>query len=251
MTLSMTKVLSILLLLIMLQANAQIVQTETFLLEKDIVRLELSEYGKSAGKIVYLNLHENETTSVLAAKDYLASRNGHLIVVKQSGNRNLSFTQKGMKLQFDPNRMFTKAGRISTLKLLNKKYFDAAEETVEEFSDKIISRIRNAKLVVALHNNTNGKPLSAASYKNRYLNPSMDPDDFILTTEKSIYDQLKAKKINTVWETTSTSVDDGSLAYYCSKKNIPYVNVEAQHGHRSQQLKMLNALTSIINQYTD
>ncbi len=246
----MSKLIFTLLLLFVLNAKAQNAETETYFLEKTAVRLQLSKYGNDAEKVVFLNLHENEITSVLAAKDYLATRNGHLIAVKQSGNRNLNFVLRGTKFQFDPNRMFTKSGRISTLKLLNKKYIDAAEETVEEFSDKIISRIRNAKLVVALHNNTNGKPLSANSYKNRYLNPSMDPDDFILTTEKSIYDQLKAKKINTVWETTSTSVDDGSLAYYCSKKNIPYVNVEAQHGHRSQQLKLLNALTSIINQYT-
>jgi len=248
---NMKKVLLILLLIIVLHVNAQIVKTESLLLEKTSVSLQLSEYGKSSGQIVYLNLHENETTSVLAAKDYLSTRNGQLIVVKQKGNRNLHFTQKGTVFQFDPNRMFTKAGRVSTLKLLNKKFISAAEETVEEFSDKIIARIRNAKLVIALHNNTNGQPLSAASYRNRYLNPSMDPDDFILTTQKSIYEQLKAKKINTVWETTSTSIDDGSLAYYCSKKNIPYVNVEAQHGHRSQQLKLLNALTSIINNYTD
>lgn len=247
----MSKVSFILLLFNVLQVNAQIIKTESFLLEKTPVQLQLLDYGKNQGNVIYLNLHENETTSVLAAKDYLATRNGRLIVVKQKGNRNLSFIQKGIRFQFDPNRMFTKNGRIATVKLLNKKYIQSAEETVEEFSDKIISRIRNAKLVVALHNNTNGKPLSAASYKNRYLNPSMDPDDFILTTEKSIYDQLKAKKINTVWETTSTSVDDGSLAYYCSKKNIPYVNVEAQHGHRSQQLKLLNALTSIINNYAD
>ncbi len=246
----MHKIILTTLLLLVLQAKAQNTRTETYLLEKTSVSLQLTEYGKEPQKVIYLNLHENETTSVLAAKDYLSTKNGYLIAVKQSGNRNLTFTQKGMKFQFDPNRMFTKPGRISTLKLLNKKYLDAAEETVEEFSDKIISRIRNARLVVALHNNTNGKPLSANSYKNRYINPAMDADDFILTTEKSIYEQLKAKKINTVWETTSTSIDDGSLAYYCSQKNIPYVNVEAQHGHRSQQLKLLNALTSIINQYT-
>src|SRR5687768_7782479 len=137
----MKKVLLILLLLIVLQVNAQIVKTESLLLEKTPVQLQLSDYGPNPGKVVYLNLHENEMTSVLAAKDYLATRNGHLIVVKQKGNRNLSFTQKGFTFQFDPNRMFTKAGRISTLKLLNKKYINAAEETVEEFSDKIISRI--------------------------------------------------------------------------------------------------------------
>jgi hypothetical protein len=33
--------------------------------------------------------------------------------------------------------------------------------------------------------------------------------------------------------------DDGSLSVYCGKLGIPYVNVEAQHGHLVRQLKML------------
>ncbi len=229
---------------------AQETKTETYLLAETAVRLQLVKYGSDPEKSVFLNLHENESTSVLAAKEYLSGRNGYFIAVQQNGNRNISFHLKGTTFQFDPNRMFTKTGRITNLKLLNKKYTARAEETVEEFSDKIISRIRNARIVIAVHNNTNGKPLSATSYRNRYLNPAMDTDDFVLTTEKKIFDRLKAKKINTVWETTATSLDDGSLAYYCSQKKIPYINVEAQAGHKSEQVRMLKALTDIISNYT-
>ena len=225
--------------------------TETVWLERTAVRLQLVKYGTGGEDALFLNLHENESTSVIAAKDYLKNRNGYFMAIKHNGNRNLSFVLKGTRYQFDPNRMFTKEGRIANLKLLNKKYTNAAEETVEEFSDKIISKVKDAKIVIALHNNTNGKPLSVNSYEHRYVNPSMDTDDFVLTTEKAIFEKLKAKKINTVWETTSSSSDDGSLAYYCSKKNIPYINVEAQAGHRWQQLKMLNALTDIITNYTE
>ena len=234
----------------LLPAFGQQVKTEIHSLEGSKVKLQLEQYGTKADKAVFINVHENESTSTSAVRQYLKNRNGYFIAIKQNGKRNLGFKLKGVRFQFDPNRMFTKAGRIANLKLLNKKYIDAAEETVEEFSDKIISKIRSAKIVVAVHNNTNNAPLTVNSYKNNYRNASMDVDDFVLTTSKVIFDRLKAKKINAVWETTSTSVDDGSLAYYCSQKNIPYINVEAQQGHKSEQLRMLNAITDIVNAYS-
>lgn len=224
-------------------------KTETHWLEKTAVRIQLTQYGNDGHKALYVNLHENESTSIAAVREYLASRNGHFVALKQNGLRNISFVYRGTKFQFDPNRMFTKDGRIASLKLLNKRYVSKTEEIVEEFSDKIIARVKQAKIVVALHNNTNGRPLTVKNYQNRYVNPGMDTDDFVITTEKAIFERLKAKKINVAWETTATSVDDGSLAYFCSKKNIPYVNVEAQSGHKTQQLRMLNALTDIINGY--
>lgn len=237
-------------MLLGLQVAAADASMETHWMEKTPVRLQLVKYGERPERVVFLNVHENEYTSIQAAGEYLETRDGYFIAVKQNGNRNLSFDIKGSKVQFDPNRMFTKTGRIANLRLLNRKFIPAAEEEVEEFSDKIISRVKNARIVVALHNNTNGKPLSVNSYRTRYLNPDMDPDDFVLTTEKAIFEQVKAKKINAVLETTASSPDDGSLAYFCSKKGIPYINVEAQVGHKSEQLRMLKALNSIINQYT-
>ncbi|HEX6915928.1 MAG TPA: hypothetical protein VF145_11840 [Chitinophagaceae bacterium] len=224
---------------------------ETHMLEETPVQIRLVTYGSNPESLVFLNLHENERTSVEAAKDFLESRSGTFVSVQQNGNRNIAFTLKNTAYVFDPNRMFTKTGRIRNLKMLNKNYSSAAEETVEEFSDKLISKFRQASLVVALHNNTNGKPLSVHSYRVKYVVPGMDPDDFVLTTEKSIFERLKAKRVNAVLETTGTSIDDGSLAYYCSKKNLPYINVEAQAGHQAEQLKMLKALDDIIELYAE
>src|SRR5687767_9909565 len=133
---------------------AQRTEIEIFWLQKTPVKLELTKYGSNSEKILFLNVHENESTSVSAAKDYLKTRNAYFMMIKHNGNRNLSFVLKGVKYQFDPNRMFTKAGRIANLKLLNGKYTNAAEETIEEFSDKIIKRVKDARIVIALHNNT-------------------------------------------------------------------------------------------------
>ena len=247
----MNRFMLILVILFALPLLALESKTETHWLEKTAVKIELTQYGSDGHMALYVNLHENESTSIAAVKDYLANRNGHFVALKQNGTRNISFVYRGTRYQFDPNRMFTRDGRIASLRLLNKNYVSKTEEIVEEFSDKIISRVKNAKIVVALHNNTNGRPLTVKNYQNRYVNPKMDTDDFIITTEKAIFDRLKAKNINVAWETTATSIDDGSLAYFCSKKDIPYVNVEAQSGHKTQQLRMLNALTDIINGYVN
>jgi hypothetical protein len=126
----------------------------------------------------------------------------------------------------------------------------SAEKVVGAFADSLMQDLKDARIIIAMHNNTDGKPLSVKSFKDRYVNPAMDTDDFILTTEKKIYDQLKKKKINAVLQTQETSSDDGSLAIYCSKKKIPYINIEAQEGHKVQQVQMLNALTDVIQQYT-
>lgn len=237
-------------LLFFIPLFAQESDTETYWLGKTAVKINVSKYGTAGTDILFLNLHENETTSITVVKEYLTDKNGVFVSVKQNGKRNLEFYLKKTKYKFDPNRMFTKDGRIANLKLLNKKYSSKAEEKVEEFSDKIIRRVKDAKLVIALHNNTNGKPLSVNSYEKKYVNPEMDTDDFVLTTDDEIFKQLKEKKINTVLETTSTSKDDGSLAYFCSKKGIAYINVEAQLGHSSEQMRMLNALTDIIANYS-
>lgn len=247
----MKQLLIIIALICFLPLLAQETVTTTYYLGQSQVNIQLVKYGKKESGIVFVNLHENESTGIAATQQYLQKRNGYFISINQNRERYISFEYDGKNYRFDPNRMFTKTGRIADLKLLNKQYTDDAEEIVEEFSNKIIAHIKNAKIVIAVHNNIDGKPLSVNSYRNRYVNRKMDADDFILTTEESIFRKLKAKKINTVLETTSTSTDDGSLSWYCSQKNIPYINVEAQAGHRSEQLRMLNALTSIITNYTN
>ncbi|MCE3282568.1 MAG: hypothetical protein K0Q66_1305 [Chitinophagaceae bacterium] len=232
---------------------SQETKTDTLWIESTPVEIRQSNYGTNAGDIVFLNVHENESTSVKAAEQYLEGKEGKLLRVHQSGKRFLSFRLKTTTFQFDPNRIFSEKGREATLKGNNKTYLPVVEKKVEEFAEQLLSNISDAKVIVALHNNTDGGPLTIKTFpvKHRYVNPAMDADDFVLTTEKSIFDQLKKKKINVVLETSANTVDDGSLSIYCSKKKIPYINIEAQQGHQSQQVKMMNALSDILKQYTN
>lgn len=223
--------------------------------KKDIkignTRVEIHRTNFGNSRAVFINVHSNETTSVEATREYLQDRNGIFVELKHDTTRLIKFEWKGKLLQFDPNRMFTEKGRIANLRILNGKIPSGTEDEVEDFAQEVTNKIKKAAIIIAVHNNTEGKPLSVNSFKEKYVNKSMDADDFILTTEKKIFDQLKKKKINAVLQTVKTSTDDGSLAIYCSKKKIPYINIEAQEGHKAEQLQMLNALTEIINQYTN
>jgi hypothetical protein len=224
------------------------VTTDTLWLANTPVQVQKTSFGNQH-KIIFLNVHANETTSVDATNEYLSDKNGLLIQLKHDTTRLITFYLVNRLIQFDPNRMFTHKGRMANLKLLNRNLPLTAEKVIGGFADSLMNDLSQANIIIAMHNNTDGKPLSVKSFKERYVNPAMDTDDFILTTEKNIYDQLKKKKINAVLQTQKTSSDDGSLAIYCSKKKIPYINIEAQEGHKDQQVQMLDALTDIIKQY--
>jgi hypothetical protein len=243
------KKLVIVLLLQWCRVGAQEVQVDTIWMNETMVQLTSTFYG-TAQKAVFINLHANETTSIEAAQLYLAEKEGLLLELLHDTTRLVHFWSNGKDVQFDPNRIFTKRGRQSNLKMLNGRFTVAAEKNVGALADKIIRKLKGAKVIIAMHNNTDGQPLSVTSFRQKYVNPGMDADDFILTTELKIFNQLKKKKINAVLQTHKTSTDDGSLAIYCSKKKIPYINIEAQQGHTEEQLNMLNALTGIIQQYT-
>jgi hypothetical protein len=76
----------------------------------------------------------------------------------------------------------------------------------------------------------------------------MNPHDFILTTDRPIFHYLKRRKFNVVLQ-HHDPVDDGSLSVYAARKKIPYINIEALHGHLDEQIKMLEALKDIIFRY--
>src|SRR5690606_2892045 len=106
----------------------------------------------------------------------------------------------------------------------------------------IISQLEKHNAVIALHNNSNNS-FSIHDYKNKrkneaseyFVNTSMDPDDFIFTTNASIYNKLKQQKINAVLQHPNVN-DDGSLSVYFAQQNRPYVNIETQHGHLEEQI---------------
>ena len=106
----------------------------------------------------------------------------------------------------------------------------------------------NASAVIALHNNTDQR-YAATSYLSGAelaqdaahvsLEAGVDPDDFFFVTQQGLFEALKAAKFNVVLQDNRTVTDDGSLSVYCGQQGIPYVNVEAEHGHLEAQVKML------------
>lgn len=211
--------------------------------------------------ILYINLHSNEITSVKAAEQYLTETGGRLINIDNCGERLISFTHNSKDFTFDPNRIYSLAGINSTIRLFSHHYNIHAAKEVLKFANHLRKNyIDSSKLIIALHNNRDSS-LSVITYKKEYainehlgkvfINPAMDSDDFMITTDTIFFNRIKEKNINVIWENVKAIKDDGSLSIYAARHNIPYINVEAQHEHSEEQLYMLKALDDIIKAYRE
>src|SRR5690606_22193860 len=113
-------------------------------------------------------------------------------------------------------------------------YHDQAAKELKSFANVILNQLQPHDVVIALHNNYNNS-FSIHDYKNKrkseaseyFVNASMDPDDFIFTTDASIFNKSKQQNINAVLQHKNVK-NDGSLSVYFAKQNKPYVNVETQ-----------------------
>lgn len=221
------------------------------------IKKEIFSFPKNG--IYFINLHSNETTSMEATVEYLTGDAGCFMHLLHGEVRYVQFYLDSILYKIDPNRIFTPLGRKETLKK-NASYSIRAEQETARFADTILAMMQQPKLIIAMHNNTN-KGFSIESYTkgkaeapnaaNVYINKMMDPDDFVYTTEPKVFNYLKTKKINVVLQKTKGFIDDGSLSVYCGNKKIPYINIEAEEGHKEQQLQMLHALTGTIAYYEE
>lgn len=203
----------------------------------------------SSPPIQFVQLHHNELTADEATRtvseemgiDYLQIRNGE--------KRLIEFLLNGEQYRFDPNRMFSKTGIAKSMKL-HGRYSEDGLAAVSLFSDFVLTQFDRKKTIVAVHNNTDGDFTVASYQKNKkglvHQNVLHDPDDFFITTDSLLFTKLKEKDFNVVLEYSHLLNDDGSLSIYCSRNEIAYVNVEAEHGHKEQQEKMLRTLIEIL-----
>lgn len=210
--------------------------------------IDLSISG-SSGHYVYIHLHENEGTALLAAKKFLNQHPGKLITVSHHGGRNIRFTLNGQSYQFDPNRIFTSNGLHRTLRAHSANVSPAAITVVTDFANAITTML-GSQPIISLHNNANesiksylahGK-FSRDAERVAYF-PNQNPHNFFLVTEANKFNQLKEKGYNVVLQDNRNMTDDGSLSVYAAKHGISYVNVEAAYGALMAQINMLNALS--------
>jgi hypothetical protein len=205
---------------------------------------------------VFINLHEDENTSVKAGKKFLKRHPGTMYSLEHGRTRRIYFQIQGSTYHFDPNRMFTEEGIRRTLKGPEDHIMEA-RVMVLDFGKYVFQQLKIDQLdkIIALHNNGADEYslrsyMPAGQYKNEaaavHQNLTIDHDDFYFTTDSVIYEQLKARNWNVILQNNQSADDDGSLSVYLKDANVSYVNVEAQHKHKRVQLQMYLVLDSLF-----
>ena len=214
--------------------------------------VRLLAHRSQAPGLLYVNVHENETTSIEAARRTVERRGGQLYWLGADGRRVISFRLRDRTYRFDPNRMFSHAGVEKSLRLYGASSPEAIAE-IRRFASAWIDRVAllTRALVVAVHNSTRGG-FSVSSYQAGgseeheasavSIGRPRDPDDFFLVTDSPLYEHLRARGHNVVLQAPRGLRDNGSLSVWATANGVHYVNVEAQFGHLEQQVAMLAEL---------
>jgi hypothetical protein len=208
--------------------------------------------------LTFLVLHDDENTAVEAGIEVIRRHGGRLIEVRAAGERNVRFEQGGRTYAFDPNRVFTVAGARETLRRQSPSGSSAAAlDAVRRFAREVVDLGFDsaAPAVVTLHNNTDGA-YSANSYAlggefatdatAMHVPLDGEPDDFFFVTDSTAYSALHDRGFSVVLQNNATVTDDGSLSVWAGRRGLPYVNVEAEHGHLEQQIEMIEAVVEVL-----
>ena len=216
----------------------------------DTTFIAVKEQRYSTGiPIQFILLHNNEKTAAAVTQTAAEMFGIDFLQIINGENRLIEFVSGKMRYRFDPNRIFSDDGIIATLQL-HSQYTESAFQQVSQFRDSILGLLASQKTIVSVHNNTNGafSPLNFQKSKTGLVhqNPAYDIDDFIITTDSTLFEKIKMRGFNVVLEFSNQLTDDGSLSIYCSRLGIPYINIEAEHGHEKVQAAMLQAVIEIL-----
>ena len=221
-----------------------------------IISLKVVQYGDVLNNCC-INLHDDETTAVKAARTVLEQKGGLLIKIENNAQRMISFPFKGVTYSFDPNRIFSKKGIGLTLKAKGKINPLAIAE-VEKFATLLLQLIPDsATCIIALHNNSDGD-FSVKTYqaggtrqldaKQVYADNWQDVDDIALTTDETLFNQMSAFGYNSILQDNIKVKKDGSLSVYYGELNRRYINIETQHGKTVQYKEMLEKLIYFLEE---
>ncbi|WP_432708680.1 hypothetical protein [Pedobacter sp.] len=217
--------------------------------------ISLVKYTFREPNINFLCIHDDEDTGVKAAFEYIKFSGGSIIDCQYGGARNFLFYYNEEEFQTDPNSIYSNTGIIKGL----EKYGRADREVVKnlkELSNTILKKYseKDPAYFFTLHNNADGG-FGISSYLQGYelesyadslhINFQMDNDDLVIVTDLALFNRLKLDNINVVLQSVDAP-DDGTLSVYSMKKNIPYINVEVQHGHFDENLRLIKIATKAL-----
>lgn len=231
--------------------------SDTTTIAMNDLTVNLVRYTYRTPKIQFLAIHDDEDTGVKAAFEYIRFSGGRIIDCQYGGIRNFKLNNRGERFQTDPNSIYTKKG----IPIGIQKYGPVDDDIAKhlERTAKAILKLYNPEkrgYIFTLHNNTDGD-FGIASYLKGYelentadslhINFSMDPDDLVFVTDPKLFSGLKKENVNVVLQ-SEKAPDDGSLSIYAMINKIPYINVEVQHGHVGENLRLIEIAIKVLFQ---
>ncbi|HTS62378.1 MAG TPA: hypothetical protein VMH28_10150 [Candidatus Acidoferrales bacterium] len=193
----------------------------------------------------YVLIHGNEESAREVLVRHMQTHDGIAYVI-ESHTRNVP---AGI-LQFDPNRVFSRAGAEANIARLNP---NAAPEAVQHAlhlldggREKLIRALTPPRggLTVALHNNSQGYSVAdevPISDQTSLREPG-NPHAFFLCTDPQDFEVLKTSPYNVVLQQHAPKTDDGSLSRIAAARGFRYVNLEVGIGHPERQREMISWL---------
>lgn len=231
--------------------------TDTTSISLGDLEVKLVKYSYEVPNVSFLAIHDNEDTGVKAAFQFIEWNGGTIVDSQYDGARNFKFVNEEETFETDPNSIYTRTGVKAGL----QKYGIWDDNVVDMLSDagKTILKTYDPKktgYIFTLHNNADGG-FGITSYLPGYdledtadsvnINFEMDPDDMVLVTEIPVFNLLKKANVNVILQAQSAS-DDGSLSIYAMQQHIPYINVEVQHGHIEENLRLIELCSAALAQ---
>lgn len=228
-------------------------------LEIGETQVSLWRHGRRNARRLFVNLHQNERTSLEAGRLLLGERSFRLYHFETGGNRRIRFELHSTAFEFDPNRIFSRTGVECTLSRHNGAVPPAAVTALCRFAGAYTRAlaIEQARAVVALHNTCDdynvlaflpGGNQAAVAAEVHIENPR-HLHDFFYVSERAAFEALGARGSNVVLQAPPDRLDndDGSLSIYCARRHVPYINVEAHPDDVEKQVTMLRELWEILD----
>ena len=222
------------------------------------LNINLVKYQYKPNGVKFLVVHDNEDTGVKAGFEYIRWSGGTLIDSQYGGVRDYTFTFMDDPYRIDPNAIYTEIGVNTRLKEdqnssneVEKSILDAGKKILDFYDPK------STGYILTLHNNGDGG-FGISSYLPGYdlastadsvfINFEMDGDDLIFVTEPRLFSSFKKANVNVILQ-SKFAENDGSLSVYAMQNNIPYINVEVQHGHFDENLRLIELSVAILKEF--
>ncbi|WP_145859034.1 hypothetical protein [Pedobacter suwonensis] len=220
--------------------------------------ITLVKYSYKPNGVKFLVVHDNEDTGVKAGFDYIRWYGGELIDSQYGAVRDYYFTYMDDQYRIDPNAIYTEVGVNTRLKK-NQFSSNEVEKAILSTGKQIVDFYdpKTTGYFLTLHNNADGG-FGISSYlpgydlsstaDSVYINFQMDGDDLIYVTEARLFSSLKKANVNVILQ-SKFATNDGSLSVYAMQNNIPYINVEVQHGHLEENFRLIELAVAALKEH--